>query len=125
MRNVRSFLGLDAGLVGCVRRLEINDKYYNLEAAMHGGDITAGLDICEYWSGPGAGGEGFDFLVCFPSTLLSSNVTRICLASSEENSIFVLNVLVHKMSLLCIVFYRTLHSSNSLLYWKYADLAIA
>ena len=47
MKNVRSFLGLDAGLVGCVRRLEINDKYYNLEAAVHGGDITAGRDIGE------------------------------------------------------------------------------
>ena len=47
MKNVRSFLGLDAGLVGCVRRLEINDRYYNLEAAVHGGDITAGRDIGE------------------------------------------------------------------------------
>ena len=47
MKNVRSFLGLDAGLVGCVRRLEINDKFYNLEAAVHGGDITAGRDIGE------------------------------------------------------------------------------
>ena len=47
MKNVRNFLGLDAGLVGCVRRLEINDRYYNLEAAVHGGDITAGLDIGE------------------------------------------------------------------------------
>ena len=45
MKNVRSFLGVDVGLVGCVRRLEINDKYYNLAAAMHGGDIIAGLDI--------------------------------------------------------------------------------
>jgi len=32
-------------MVGCVRRLEINDKYYNLAASMHGGDIIAGLDI--------------------------------------------------------------------------------
>ena len=45
MKNVKSFLGVDAGLVGCVRRLEINDKYYNLAASMHGGDIIAGLDI--------------------------------------------------------------------------------
>lgn len=49
MKNVRSFLGLDAGMVGCVRRLEINDKYYNLEAAVHGGDIVSGRDIGE-WS---------------------------------------------------------------------------
>ena len=45
MKNVKSFLGVDAGLVGCVRRLEINDKYYNLAASMLGGDIIAGLDI--------------------------------------------------------------------------------
>ena len=45
MKNVKSFLGVDAGMVGCVRRLEINDKYYNLAASMHGGDIIAGLDI--------------------------------------------------------------------------------
>ena len=45
MRNVKNFLGVDSGLVGCVRRLEINDKYYNLAAAMHGGDIVAGKDI--------------------------------------------------------------------------------
>ena len=47
MKNVKSFLGVDTGMAGCVRRLEINDKYYNLAAAMHGGDIIAGLDIGE------------------------------------------------------------------------------
>ena len=45
MKNVKNFLGVDSGLVGCVRRLEINDKYYNLAASMHGGDIVAGKDI--------------------------------------------------------------------------------
>ena len=66
IRNVRSFLGLDTGMVGilsttfnististdiwqvgCVRRLEINDKYYSLETAAAGGDIIAGRDIGE------------------------------------------------------------------------------
>lgn len=76
MKNVRSFLGLDAGMVGCVRRLEINDKYYNLEAAVHGGDIVAGRDIGE-WSDhqtPGAGTKQifpivFPFSFCPRSTL--------------------------------------------------------
>ena len=48
MRNVKNFLGVDSGLVGCVRRLEINDKYYNLAASMHGGDIVAGKDISKF-----------------------------------------------------------------------------
>ena len=39
------FSSLNSGMIGCVRRLEINDKYYNLGAAMHGGDIIAGQDI--------------------------------------------------------------------------------
>ena len=69
IRNVRSFLGLDTGMVGilsttstistististdiwqvgCVRSLEINDKYYSLETAAAGGDIIAGRDIGE------------------------------------------------------------------------------
>ena len=74
IRNVRSFLGLDTGMVGnlpyllisaistististdmwqvgCVRRLEINDRFYSLETAAAGGDIMAGRDIGE---GPG------------------------------------------------------------------------
>ena len=90
MKNVRSFLGLDAGMVGCVRRLEINDKYYNLEAAVHGGDIMAGRDIGE-WSDPGEGGgfseqSGYSryyspFLFAFAVHCLSSYVIRIFLFS--------------------------------------------
>ena len=48
MKNVKNFLGVETGLVGCVRRLEINDKYYNLAASMHGGDIVDGKDISKY-----------------------------------------------------------------------------
>ena len=69
IRNVRSFLGLDTGMVGnlpyllisaististdlwqvgCVRRLEINDRFYSLETAAAGGDIMAGRDIGEH-----------------------------------------------------------------------------
>ena len=43
------FSSLNSGMIGCVRRLEINDKYYNLGAAMHGGDIIAGQDISKWY----------------------------------------------------------------------------
>ena len=40
-------ISTDIWQVGCVRRLEINDKYYSLETAAAGGDIIAGRDIGE------------------------------------------------------------------------------
>ena len=42
-----STISTDIWQVGCVRRLEINDKYYSLETAAAGGDIIAGRDIGE------------------------------------------------------------------------------
>ena len=42
-----STISTDIWQVGCVRRLEINDKYYSLETAAAGGDIIAGQDIGE------------------------------------------------------------------------------
>ena len=49
IKNVANFLGLDTGLTGCIRRLEINDKVYNLAPRSQGGDIVAGQDISKYW----------------------------------------------------------------------------
>ena len=49
MKNVKNFLGLDTGLSGCIRRLEINDKVYNLTPESQGGDMMAGQDISKYW----------------------------------------------------------------------------
>ena len=40
-------ISTDIWQVGCVRRLEINDKYYSLETAAAGGDIIAGRDVGE------------------------------------------------------------------------------
>ena len=48
MKNVKNFLGLDTGLSGCIRRLEINDKVYNLTPESQGGDMMAGQDISKY-----------------------------------------------------------------------------
>jgi hypothetical protein len=47
MRNVRNFLGLDSGLQGCVRGLQINDRDYDLRPVGHGGDVIGGRDIGE------------------------------------------------------------------------------
>ena len=47
IKNVADILGLDTGLTGCIRRLEINDKVYTLTPRTQGGDILAGQDISE------------------------------------------------------------------------------
>ena len=47
-KNVKSFLGVDSGLHGCVRHLEINDKLYNLQPVVKGGDVQQGLDISKF-----------------------------------------------------------------------------
>ena len=49
IKNVADILGLDTGLTGCIRRLEINDKVYNLTPRSQGGDIVAGQDISKYY----------------------------------------------------------------------------
>lgn len=46
---MKNFVGLDTGLEGCIRRLEINDKVYDLTS--ESGDLIAGQDIsksCKY-----------------------------------------------------------------------------
>ena len=43
IKNVKNFVGLDTGLDGCIRRLEINDKVYDLTSGS--GDLIAGQDI--------------------------------------------------------------------------------
>ena len=48
IKNVKNFVGLDTGLNGCIRRLEINDKVYDLIPASQTGDIIAGQDISKY-----------------------------------------------------------------------------
>ena len=47
IKNVADILGLDTGLSGCIRRLEINDKVYRLAPRSQGGDMVAGQDISE------------------------------------------------------------------------------
>ena len=39
------FLETAAGFVGCIRRLEINNKIYNFEPAERQGDVLFGIDI--------------------------------------------------------------------------------
>ena len=41
------FLDTAAGFVGCIRRLEINNKIYNFEPAERQGDVLFGIDIGE------------------------------------------------------------------------------
>ena len=43
--NVKSFLGVEGGLQGCVRNLEINNKHYNFNLVQNGSDTINGLDI--------------------------------------------------------------------------------
>ena len=47
IKNVKNFLGIESGFHGCVRHLEINDKLYNLQSEVQGGDVQQGLDISE------------------------------------------------------------------------------
>jgi len=44
MRNVKNFVGVDQGLQGCVRHLEINDLSYSFNPVSTGGDSIGGID---------------------------------------------------------------------------------
>ena len=41
-------MDIASGFVGCIRRLEINNKIYNFEPAERQGDVLFGIDIGEF-----------------------------------------------------------------------------